>query len=64
MKTHESLFEKADSPEFHMFDYYEKIGRNHALPCMAMHILEQLPDMPLTELNINMEKLAVFLNKI
>lgn len=40
------------------------MGRKDTLPCLTMHVLEKLPDSPLVNLDINVDKLAVFLNKI
>lgn len=47
-----------------MFTFAEEIGRQHALPYLIIHLLDNLPSKEENFGNFNENKLVLFLNQI
>lgn len=58
------IFFTSKTHEFDVFTFAEQIGRQHALPYLIVHLLDNLPSKEENFGNFNENKLVLFLNQI
>ena len=62
--VNEELFKDATNLEFNLFDFSSNVGREKALPFLALYLIRQLPEWPETLQNILENRLVAFLNAV